>query len=175
MLANAEVIHQVMGNLDRFPKDIDRYGIMRHFGENLLTADVATWRVHRKLTSGSFNEQNAALVFREATRQSKGMIKLWTDSAGKPKKTIRTLENDTNRLALHIIGYVGFGLSLLWPGETLPEDASSKVKKYGSLTASPGHVLSFADTVQILLEKITTVFLLPARFLSMLFPIQLFG
>jgi cytochrome P450 len=167
VLANAEVIQQVMGNLERFPKDLSRYAAMRIFGENLLTADVAGWRVHRKLTSGSFNEQNSALVFHEAVRQSKGMISLWTkaDEAG---KTLRTLERDTNTLALHIIGYVGFGISLLWPGDTMPESTSPELHKYASLEAPPGHGLSFKDSLQLFVDHLTLIFIMPIKLLRLL-------
>ncbi|KAI9172384.1 Phomenoic acid biosynthesis cluster cytochrome P450 monooxygenase [Paramyrothecium foliicola] len=167
-VANAEVIHQVTGSLDRFPKDISRYGPLRLYGENLLTADVATWKVHRKAVSSSFNEENAALVFYEAVRQSKTMLQVWTDSAGNRKETLRTLEQDTMRLALNVISYVGFGLSLLWPGQSWSKETASKLFRYESPEAPQGHGLSFADTMKYVLEHFFFLVILPVSVLKRL-------
>jgi cytochrome P450 len=166
LVANAEAIHQITGQLDRFPKDSARYGILKMFGENLLTADVPTWKAHRKLISGSFNEHNAALAFHESIRQSKGMLDIWTGSAANHSEPLRTVERDTLRLALHVISRVGFGVPLLWPGATMPNDASPKLLKYGGHDAPPGHVLSFAQTIHNVAEKILFLAVVPIRILK---------
>src|SRR5690348_11139301 len=66
---SAEVIHQVTQRREAFPKDIAKYGILEMFGKNVLTTEGALWRLHRKVTSASFNEKNAAHTFAEAIHQ----------------------------------------------------------------------------------------------------------
>jgi cytochrome P450 len=134
------------------------------FGENVVTCEGATWRMHRKATSASFNEKNAALVFYESIRQATGMLGLWT-AEGRKGRVIESLEKDTMRLTLNIIGYVGFGMKMLWPGQTLAEGADSAAAKYGSLEAPEGHTLSFVDTMQQLLEHIFLLLIFPAGLL----------
>lgn len=167
MLANAEAITQVTTRRDHFPKYTETYSILRQFGENVLTSEGPVWRMHRKVTSASFNERNAALVFRESIRQTHGMVASWLEPGEGASGTIRTLETDTMRLALNIISYAGFGLRLLWPGQTLPEGSDPKLAKYASLEASPGYKLSFVDTLAILLEHILLLLLLPSWLLRM--------
>lgn len=162
MLDNAEAIRQVTLRREQFPKWTETYSILRQFGENVLTTEGSVWRMHRKVTSSTFNEKNAALVFHEAIRQTQGMIRMWTGVKG----PMYSLEHDTMRLALNIIGYVGFGMRLLWPGESLPEGTDPKLAKYGSLEPSEGHLMSFADTMAILLENILLLLLTPKWALS---------
>jgi len=154
---------------DAFPKDIEKYGVLRMFGNNVLTTEGALWRMHRKVTSASFNEKNAAHTFREAINQTHGMLRHWFGSEGEKTsstKTIRTLEHDTMRWALNIIGYVGFGLRLIWPGQELPSDLDPKLAKYGSLSPPPGHTLSFTDSLELTLKRIVSIMVLPTLALS---------
>lgn len=168
LACNAEVISQVASRRESFPKPLEAYAILSQFGENVLTTEGAVWRMHRKATSPSFNEKNAALVFKEAIRQAHGLTNSWTGPARQTSKTIHSLDHDTMRLALNIIGYVGFGISLLWPGETLPDGTEPKLVKYGSLSPTVGHKLSFADTVATCLENILMLLLVPRWLLSMI-------
>ncbi|KAF7554827.1 hypothetical protein G7046_g6705 [Stylonectria norvegica] len=171
MVCSAEAIRQFTSRREHFPKYTETYEILRQFGENVLTSEGAIWRMHRKVTSASFNERNAALVFRESIRQAEGLLRTWTGPEGKKSDTIHTLDHDTMRLALNIIGYVGFGLNLLWPGETLPEGVDQKQAKYGSLKPAAGHKLSFVDTVANLLHHIFLLLVVP-RWLLRLIPTQ---
>lgn len=164
-MANAEAIRHVAMRREQFPKWTATYGILRQFGENVLTSEGQVWRTHRKVTSASFNERNAALVFREAILQTQGMLRTWTARAGEP---LRTVERDTMRLALNIIGYVGFGLRLLWPGQTLPPGSNPTLVKYASLEAPPGHKMSFVDTMSSLMENILLLLLTPKWLLRIL-------
>ncbi|KAL2196193.1 cytochrome P450 [Corynascus similis CBS 632.67] len=159
---SAEVIHQVTQRREAFPKNIAQYGILEMFGRNVLTTEGALWRLHRKVTSASFNEKNAAHTFAQAIQQTRGMLNMWLGPDGVKTgvtKTIRSLEHDTMTWALNIIGYVGFGLRLLWPGETLPKDVDPKLAKYGSLNPPAGHTLTFADSLAKTLERIVAIML----------------
>ena len=162
MTANAEAIHQITTRREIFPKWVENYGILRQFGENVITCEGAVWRMHRKATSASFNERNTALVFREAIYQAQGMVKSWVGPEGQKSGTLDMLYKDIMRMALHIIGYVGFGLRLLWPGQSLPPGTDPRLAKYASLDAAPGHSLSFVDTIEKLLENLITLLVTPA-------------
>ncbi|KAF4977841.1 hypothetical protein FZEAL_5684 [Fusarium zealandicum] len=168
MACNAEAIRQFTSRREHFPKYTETYEILRQFGDNVLASEGAVWRMHRKVTSASFNEKNAALVFREAIQQAQGMVKMWTRSDAEDSGTIHSLDQDTMRLALNIIAYVGFGLQLMWPGESLPLGADMKLAKYGSLEPTAGHKLSFVTTVATLLEYILMLLLVPRWLLRMM-------
>ncbi|KAL2259495.1 hypothetical protein VTK26DRAFT_6805 [Humicola hyalothermophila] len=166
---SAEVIHRMTQRREAFPKDISLYGILSLFGQNVLTTEGAVWRMHRKITSASFNEKNAAHTFSEVIAQTKGMLDTWFGPEGKQTgttKTLRTLEHDTMTWALNIIGYVGFGLRLLWPGQSMPKDIDPKLAKYGSLVPPPGHSMTFADSLAVTLERIVSILLFPTAVLS---------
>ncbi|OIW23655.1 cytochrome P450 [Coniochaeta ligniaria NRRL 30616] len=158
---NAETIRQVTARRELFPKDTTDYQILTMFGQNVLTTEGSLWRMHRKVTAASFNEKNAAHTFAESINQTHGLISEWLGPDGKGHKTITTAEHDTMTLALNIIGYVGFGLRLLWPGQTLPPDIDPKLAKYGSLEPPSGHTMSFAQALASTLEYLLVLLLVP--------------
>lgn len=172
MTDNAETIRTVTLKREHFPKWTAAYSILRQFGENVLTTEGSVWRMHRKVTSASFNERNAALVFREAINQTQGMLRMWTGPSGETREEpLRTLQRDTMKLALNIISYVGFGMRLLWPGETHPAGTDPKIVKYGSHEPTDGHQLSFTDTMEILLHYLLLLLIVPRRILSTYAPL----
>ncbi|KAK1780792.1 cytochrome P450 [Copromyces sp. CBS 386.78] len=175
--SDAGVIHQVMSRREAFPKDTRQYGILEIFGSNVVTTEGHVWRMHRKVTSASFNERNAGHTFREAVRQTVGMVGGWFAASsssssgsgshdGEQTKTITSLEHDTMRWALNIIGYVGFGLRLIWPHEQLPADVDPKLAKYGSLQPPAGYSMTFADSLATVLERILVLLLIPSAVLK---------
>ncbi|PKS05762.1 hypothetical protein jhhlp_007591 [Lomentospora prolificans] len=164
---NAEIIRQVTQRREHFPKLVETYEILKQFGDNTLTTEGALWRVHRRATAASFNERNAALVFAVAIEQTEGMLEKWmADQEGGPP--VGTIDHDTMRLALNIIGYVGFGLRLLWPGQRLPEGSEGRLEKYTSLVPVGGHTMSFIDTIATVLERILWLLVLPEWLLRFL-------
>jgi cytochrome P450 len=158
---NAEIIRQVTARREHFPKDTTDYQILRVFGENVLTEEGSVWRMHRKVQAASFNEKNAAHTFSEAISQTHGLISSWLGPDGKGRQTITTAEKDTMTLALNIIAYVGFGLRLLWPGQTFPADADPKLAKYGSLEPPARHTMSFAHALESTLEYLLVLLIVP--------------
>lgn len=175
---SAEVIHRMTQRREAFPKDISLYGILSMFGQNVLTTEGSLWRMHRKITSASFNEKNAAHTFAEVITQTQGMLNMWFGPEGEQTgttKTLSSLEHDTMTWALNIIGYVGFGLRLLWPGQSLPKDIDPKLAKYGSLQPPPGHTMTFADSLAVTLERIVSILLYPTPVLSIYTPLLCLG
>ncbi len=165
MTQSPNAIHQITSRREHFPKSTGHYSILEIYGRNIVTTEGAVWRFHRKATSASFNEKNAAHTFAEAIRQAQGMLGQWTTA---PSPTITTIERDTMTLALNIIGYVGFGLRLTWPGERLPDDTDAWARKYGSVTPPPGHTMTFATSVASVLHRIMLLLILPRWLLRVL-------
>ncbi|PKK50658.1 hypothetical protein CI102_5994 [Trichoderma harzianum] len=168
MTDNAETIRTITLKREQFPKWTAVYNILRMFGENVLTTEGSVWRMHRKVTSASFNERNAALVFREAIAQTQGMLRMWTGPTGTRTEPLKSLQRDTMKLALNIISYVGFGMRLLWPGEAHPAGTEPKIVKYGSHEPSDGHQLSFTDTMEILLHYLLLLLIIPRWILRLI-------
>ncbi|EON95597.1 putative cytochrome p450 protein [Phaeoacremonium minimum UCRPA7] len=166
---DADAIRQIGARREHFLKPTENYTILEMFGRNVLTSEGTTWRMHRKATAASFNEKNAAYTFAESISQTKGMIEHWLGPNGESSsKTISTIERDTMTLALNIIGYVGFGLKLLWPGQTLPQGISPKLVKYGKSEPPEGYTMSFADSLATVLDKILALLLIPKWLLKIL-------
>lgn len=170
---DAHAIHQVTSRREAFPKQTSNYKILSIFGQNMLAAEGAEWKMHRKGVSASFNERNAAHIFAESIKQTQGMVAHWMDGEGvageegrsksprSSSETINALEHDTMTLALNIIAHVGFGLRLLWPGQKMPDDMDAKSKKYGSTEPPQGHSLTFADSLAAVLERILLILIVP--------------
>ncbi|KAI1463857.1 cytochrome P450 [Daldinia caldariorum] len=158
---NAEVIHQITSKREAFPKPTESYGILAQYGENVVTLEGAAWRMHRKITSASFNERNAALVFKECISQTQGLLNLWLGPDGLGNKTFKTLEHDTASLMLNIIANIGFGLKILWPGEEFPPDADPRLIKYGTREPPPGHTLSFVEALARTLKYLIILLIAP--------------
>lgn len=167
-VANAEAIRQIITQREKFPKPCQIYSMLRQFGENVVTTEGAVWKAHRKATSATFNETNSALVFREIIVQTNGMIETWVDSLGKRDEPLTTVSADITRLTINVISYVGFGLRLLWPGQSLAPGSDAAAAKYASLDAPKGHTLSFVDTLVQLLNNILMLMLLPHWLLRIL-------
>lgn len=163
--ANPELIHEVTSRREDFPKPTEYYKILAMFGHNIVTTEGATWRMHRKVTSASFNEKNSALVFRAAIDQAQGMTEYWLRTQG--TGSFHTVEHDTMLLALNIISYVGFGLRLVWPGQSLPADTDSKMARYASFDPPPGHTLTFSESISGILKYLLPLLLTPTIVLSM--------
>lgn len=169
-ICDPEINHWIMSQRERFVKCTPIYAVLGLFGPNLVTTEGHEWRRHRRLTAGSFNEANTALVFKESIRQSLGMLRKWTGndpeaSGSGPVKPLSSMltsaEDDIIKLTLHIISYVGFGLQMLWPGETLPKDANISLAKFSSPTAPAGYQVPFLEAIAGVLHHITYVLVFP--------------
>ncbi|OAA71439.1 Cytochrome P450 [Cordyceps fumosorosea ARSEF 2679] len=170
-VSNAELNHWIMSQRERFPKWTPAYKVLAVFGPNLVVTEGHEWRRHRRLASGAFTESNTALVFQESVRQSLSMLRKWTgDSQGVAGtaqekraggKMLLSVHEDATKLTLHIISYVGFGLRMLWPCETQPEDTDATLTKFSSLTAPEGYQVAFLDAIGGVLHHIIYVVIFP--------------
>ncbi|KAI1462627.1 cytochrome P450 [Annulohypoxylon moriforme] len=158
---NAEVLHQVTSKREAFPKPTEAYALLGQYGQNVLTLEGAAWRMHRKITSASFNERNAALVFKESISQTEGLMNMWLGSDGLGNTTIKTLERDTASLTLNIIANIGFGLKILWPGQKYPADADPRLAKYATQEAPEGHTMTFVKALAHTLDYLILLLITP--------------
>jgi len=171
---DAGAIREISQRREHFPKPVEVYGLLSLFGQNVVTTEAGLWRLHRKATSPSFNERNAAYTFAEAIHQAQGMVAKWMEGpdgqegggggggGGNSSRTITTLEHDTMTLALHIICYVGFGLRFFWPGQAPPPgEVDRRMDKYGVRDPPPGHSMTFAQSVEMVMARIVALLILP--------------
>lgn len=165
-LANAEAIRQITARREAFPKPLESYRILEIFGRNIITTEGSDWRQHRKVTSPGFNEKNNLLVFAESCRQTQGMLRKWAAESDSGNATLNEVPTDAMRLTLHIISRIGFGVSLLWPGETASKDESASEASFSSNTPPLGHTMSFEHALDTLLENLLWVLLTPKWLLS---------
>ncbi|KAI1815583.1 cytochrome P450 [Poronia punctata] len=161
LTASPEVTHEITSRREAFPKPLEHYSILSMFGRNVVTTEGALWRMHRKVTSASFNEKNSALVFTAAIEQARGMAEYWTE-VQKQTKSIKTAEDDTMSLALNIISYVGFGLRLCFPGQSLRADTNSKLRRYATFEPPAGHTLTFRDSIAGTLHHLLVLLMTPS-------------
>lgn len=168
-----EVIHQVSQQREKFPKIHEAYEILRQYGENVVSANGDTWRRHRKVTAPAFTERNVGRVFSEAVRQAQSMTEALTkrDDGAPSFDTITTLHQKTWTFALHVIGYVGFDLRMLWPGQSLPRGVDTRLAKFSGHEIPKGYSMSFAEALD---GNIGTIFwqMIAPRWLLRALPLE---
>ncbi|KAI6710808.1 hypothetical protein JHW43_006682 [Diplocarpon mali] len=160
-LVNAEALHQVTSRREAFPKPLESYRVLEIFGKNIISTEGAEWKQHRKVTAPGFNEKNNVLVFSEACKQAQGMLRKWTGAEGSGNITLKEVPTDTMRLTLHIISRIGFGVSLLWPGEQPDEKESASEAIFSSNEPPEGHTMSFECALDTLLGNLIWVLMVP--------------
>lgn len=158
---NAEAIHQITSKREAFSKPTEVYAILGQYGQNVLTLEGASWRMHRKITSASFNEKNAAMVFTESINQTQGLINMWLGADGLGNKTFKSTERDTASLTLKIIANIGFGLKILWPGQKFPPGTDPRLAKYGTQDPPKGFSMSFGDALAQTLDYLILLLITP--------------
>jgi cytochrome P450 len=166
--AEPEVIHQITQRRDDFPKPLESYEVLNIYGRNILSTEGIEWKKHRKITSPGFNEKNNALVFKESIAQAQGMLRKWLGSNGNGNHTLYEVPMDSMRATLHIISKIGFGVSLLWPGEQPSEKEKGTGVNFASNEPPEGFTMSFEHALSTLLENLMWVLLLPRWLLSKL-------
>ncbi|KAG5980678.1 hypothetical protein E4U55_003778 [Claviceps digitariae] len=184
-VSNAEAIRQITTQREKFPKPWEAYVMLAMFGDNVITTEGSVWKAHRRATAAAFNEKNTALVFREIVVQTNGMIDKLRGRRGSrangngnsisnskssdiSNEPLVSISADIARLTINVIGYAGFGLRLLWPGQSLPPDSDAAAAKYASLNAPEGYTLSFVETLTHVLNHIVMLMLVPPWLLRLL-------
>lgn len=172
------VISQVTSRRSDFPKPMTLYKSLDVYGKNIITTEGEQWRIHRKIASPSFAEKNSALVWQESLYQAQKMLGSWLGKDGKGNKTVHWLMDDTLRLSLYVISKAGFGVRLQWPtiGKEqkrqidLTEEESNDWSKIPKNGHSEEHTMSYVHSLQVVLEQIILVMLVPHWILSLSSP-----
>ncbi len=138
-------------------KPVEHYSVAEHFGPNVLTTEGSTWRDHRKVSSGAFNERSNAVVWKESVKQAEKMIKTWgrrNDGDAKGGMWVKDVYPDAATTSLHIISRSGFGVGLLWDGEEVGEgeEVDEGYERFTSHTPRGGHTMTFKDSMHTMLR-----------------------
>ena len=173
--ASPSVIHQVATRRTDWVKPIEHYTVVEQFGANVVTTEGSTWRDHRKVSSGSFNEKSNALVWKESIRQAQEMMNAWGRREGNLVDGGMWVDDaypDAATTSLHIISRSGFGVKLLWPEETLAdgEELEEGYEKFTSLEPMEQHTMTFKESMHTMLRDFIWLGIFSKHSLSGLHP-----
>jgi len=152
IVADPQAAHAVLARRKDYIKPAVMYEQLNVFGPNLNSVEGEDWQRHRRLTAPSFNEKTSSLVWDEASRQARDMVASWSRKGSHgTKDTV----GDTATLALHVLTSAGFGVAYSF-GQ-------------GVQSLSPGHAMTYKDSLSSCLQNIITFSIVPKRFLSLQF------
>ncbi|KAG2343125.1 cytochrome P450 [Suillus weaverae] len=144
LIADANVIKDIVWSRGGFPKPLGQYTILTFFGENIVVSEGNEWKRYRKIVAPAFSERNNRLVW-DATTQI--MLDLFdTMWAGQEEVVVNHSVDLTLPIALFVIGAAGFGRPISWK-----EDAVVPL----------GHQLTFKDALHTVTQDLTLKFLVP--------------
>ena len=170
--ADAQAIMQITTRRNDFPKPAWMYYMLDVYGKNLVSSEGQMWRTHRKITSPSFTEKSNHAVWAESIRQSEFMLEAFTGPDGKKSPVIEHVRDYSMRLSLNVISCVGFGKKISWPSLKDTKDESNRIfedSQTGSINdvvANAGHTMPYNTALEVLLENILLVILIPRSILS---------
>lgn len=151
----ADVIHQVTERRTDFPKPTERYQIIDIYGKSVISVEGHVWKNHRKVTAGSFNEQNNDAVWSESIHQTQKLLSYVLPGNRQSSNTLKNTEDLASRTALAIISKAGFGIRMDWTKSN--DDIDNLIDKKGSETSvlsadwvegkTAGHKMSYADAI----------------------------
>ncbi|CAG8984109.1 hypothetical protein HYALB_00006210 [Hymenoscyphus albidus] len=141
MLGDGNAVEDILSRYREFIKPPSIYTALNVFGENVDSVNKDKWQRHRKITAPSFNERNSNIVWTEALHQATTLLNLWTYVPG---SEISTTHKDSLTLALNVLLGAGFGRSSDFNSVSSP---------------SPGHSLSFQQSLHTVLQKFVFVIL----------------
>ncbi|KAI4202142.1 MAG: hypothetical protein LQ350_002809 [Teloschistes chrysophthalmus] len=151
-VADPQAAHAVLARRKDYIKPAIMYEQLNVFGRNLNTVNGEEWQRHRRLTAPSFNEKISSLVWDEAGRQAHDMISSWTQQGERGTKDTVA---DTATLALHVLTNAAFGAAYPF--------------SEGVTKVSPGHEMTYRDSLSLCLSNIITFAILPKKSLSLSF------
>ena len=144
VLADPAATEDVLRRRNDFIKNPDMYGMLNIYGPNLDTVNGKVWDRHRKITVPPFNEQNSALVWREAGEQADQMLEVWGDQA-----QVTSTQPDIHAMALNVLCGAGFGIHSSFVDSTLPKGDNALEKQLG-----------YRESLRMLLANIVPLVLL---------------
>ncbi|KAL2417999.1 Cytochrome P450 monooxygenase ORF6 [Exophiala dermatitidis] len=145
ILANPAAADDVTRRRNDFIKNPAMYGMLDIYGPNLDTVNGKVWDRHRKITVPPFNEQNSALVWREAGEQADQMLAIW-----RSKAEVTSTQSDVHAVALNVLCGAGFGVHSSFVDTRLPPDHSLSAEEY----------LGYRESLRLLLANIVPLVVL---------------
>lgn len=158
-VADATAAEAITGRSREFQKPTAMYKPLEVFGPNVDTVEGETWKLHRKATTGSFNERNFSSVWSEALHQAQDMLQMWLSD---PQNGTKTTSRDTKVVALNVMA-----------GSLFSRRSSflSGVQPLSSTTSR----MDFREAMAMILENLIFVFTVPTSILSLPFMPKKFG
>ncbi|KAL8703443.1 MAG: hypothetical protein Q9201_003381 [Fulgogasparrea decipioides] len=175
--ASPSVIHQIATRRTDWVKPVEHYSVVEQFGANVITTEGSTWRDHRKVSSGSFNERSNAVVWKESIRQAQEMVKSWSRREGNSEEKGMWLHDvypDAATTSLHIISRSGFGVKLLWPGEDLEDEneVEDGYERFTSHEPTGSHTMTFKESMNTMLRDIIWMGVFSKKWLGRFHPLS---
>jgi cytochrome P450 len=107
VVADPETAQDILVRRKDFIKD-ESGGAIDIFGRSVFTLNGTDWQRHRRITTTPFNEKVRTSMWKESLVQAKSMLRTWSM---KGTEGVRTTNQDTMTLALHVLTATGFGKS----------------------------------------------------------------
>jgi cytochrome P450 len=151
--ADADVVSQITARHGDFPKETKIYRPINIYGGNIVSAEGAEWRQHRKATAVSFTEKTNRLVWTETLDQASQMLAYWSHRGHQePTNGIISGAADTMRLSLNIMSCAALGCKVDWLDE---------INTISAQNLTTGHAMNFTECLSSLLKNILFLMIVP--------------
>ncbi|KAF7953306.1 hypothetical protein EAE96_006517 [Botrytis aclada] len=149
--ADPDAIHEIFTRRGDFLRPTKMYTLLEVYGPCISTASWSEWPRHRKVLATHFNENIMKFVWQESVKQTRDMLKMWTQTS--TPREISTAK-DTRTLSLNVLAATGFRKSYKFrsSGEAGHDEAGS-----------------YRDTLQIVLDNLILIMIIPYRYLLLPF------
>jgi cytochrome P450 len=113
-----------------------------------LQSDNKDWPRHRHHAAPAFNEKNNNLVWKDALKQTSGMVEDWKSLApGASNITVQTPQPYLNKIILHVLTSAGFGVELPYTSSSKSSKGSQSIFE-DSATPPAGYTSTFRSVSQ---------------------------
>lgn len=113
------------------------------------------WNKHRRLTAPCFNERSSGAVWNESLAQALGMLEKFKHAG---KSGLKSVADDTQALALHVLTKVAFGMENSFDSRDKP---------------APGYTLSFQRAIQLIIHNLVPCVMFGAKLCAPVMPAHL--
>ncbi|KAI0431599.1 cytochrome P450 [Xylaria sp. FL1042] len=146
-ISDPKAISEIFARRVDFIKPVEEYKLLEVYGPCISTVGD-DWARHRKVLAAPFNESIMEFVWDESLRQAKSMLRYWTSKA---ESEVLSVQRDTRTLSLNVLASAAFRKSYKFHGSSEPV-----IDEAGS----------YRDSLQIVLDNIIPLMLVPYRLLT---------
>ncbi|KAK8131993.1 hypothetical protein PG999_000166 [Apiospora kogelbergensis] len=146
-----------------FVKPTWLYTPVNVFGLNIITADGATWRRHRKVVAPQYNDAIHGRVWKEALGLAQGLVFGWTSGPGVDSWVVQNASPDLTSLALRVIAAVGFGIPIPFQktDDSVVSRADETPANADAMKLDPGRVSRFPNALEYMVTNFMKVLVIP--------------